>query len=106
MHMKDTSLPKGKHIKDGERYSVITNDMEHCIICGRKRQAIHEIFFGNANRQKSKDWGMTLPLCDEHHQLIHRNRTARIATQKVGQKKFEELYGHEKFMEVFKKNYV
>lgn len=104
--MKDSSLPMGKHIKDKERYTVVAYNMRDCFFCGKPKTDIHEIFYGNANRQKSKDWGMCLPLCRECHRKVHASKAARLYTQYCGQKRFEQLYGHEKFMEVFKKDYI
>ena len=79
--------------------SIITNDMEHCFICGNPTVAFHHVINGVANRKKSDKYGLIVPLCPRHHDEIHQN-------QKLAQKKFEEVYGHEKFMEVFRKNYI
>lgn len=104
--MKDTSLPKGRHVKDRERYSILVDNLDVCVFCGRPRADLHEVFFGTAKRQASKDWGMVIPVCRDCHSYIHRFRPTRLYTQKEAQKVFEEKYGHEKFMEVFGKNYV
>ena len=34
-----------KNISDSKRYSILTDDLEHCIICGRPNVNKHEIFF-------------------------------------------------------------
>jgi len=35
--------------------------------CGRPYAHLHEIFFGNGQRQKSIQWGLQKRLCYEHH---------------------------------------
>lgn len=70
----------------------------------------HHIFFGTANRRLSEEYGLKLYLCINHHTeglgAVHKNKDFDILLKKIAQKKFEEKYGHEKFMEVFKKNYL
>ena len=61
-----------------KRYSIITDDLEHCIECGRTNINKHEVFFGTANRQKSIEDGCVVPLCGLHHNLsnagVHFNK--------------------------------
>lgn len=47
--------------------SIITDDMEFCIICGRPRQAIHHVYYGTALRKISDKHGFVVPLCNDHH---------------------------------------
>ena len=82
-----------------------------CWVCGRIQDLhTHEVFFGTANRKKSIKWGLQVRLCGEHHDLsskgVHFNKALDTQLKKFAQTKFEELYGHEKFMEVFKRNYL
>lgn len=99
-----------KHIKDSERYSILTDDLTHCIICGRGNVNLHEIFSGR-NRQNSKDYGLVIPLCQElhHNQVeckgIHFEPELRDYWHKVGQKAFEEKYD-EDFLSIFRRNYL
>lgn len=37
---------------------------------------------------------------------VHRDNDVDLALKKIGQKSFEQIYSHEKFMEVFGKNYL
>ena len=32
--------------KEKERFSILTNDLEHCILCGQKKDNLHEVFGG------------------------------------------------------------
>ena len=70
----------------------------------------HEVFHGSANRRKSIEWGCQVWLCGPHHNLstqgVHFNKKLDDKLKRYTQEKFEELYGHDKFMEVFHKNYI
>lgn len=70
----------------------------------------HEVFYGTANRKKSIDYGLQVKLCGKHHNLstegVHFNKALDKELKTYAQKKFEELYGHDKFMEIFKRNYL
>lgn len=59
---------KKDKVKDSERKSIIVPYLDKCMICGSSdRVAIHEVFFGAANRKKSKEDYMCVPLCYYHH---------------------------------------
>ena len=94
-----------------ERFSLFTDDLEHCIICGKSPINKHEIFFGSANRQKSMKYGLVIPLCTaEHHNQIeckgiHFNKELRNEWHIKGQLKFEEVYSDLEFLEIFGENY-
>ena len=79
-------------------------------MCGNPHVAEHHIFYGSANRKKSEEYGLKVYLCGPHHNLsndgVHFNPTLDLLLKKFAQKKFEEKYSHEKFMEVFHKNYL
>jgi len=94
-----------------ERESIFTDDLEHCIICGKSPVNKHEIFFGR-NRQNSIIYKLVIPLCIlEHHNQV--NNTGIHFDKKLcnewhikGQKKFNEVYPDLDFVEIFKKNYL
>lgn len=100
------------------KISIFTYDLSVCPICGRRSEHKHEIYFG-AFRNKSIEWGCIVGLCHIHHlggfdesgkyhKGVHDNAGKGIdmMLKKECQIKFEEKYGHDKFMEVFKKNYL
>lgn len=95
-----------------ERFSLFTDDLDHCIICGKSPINKHEIFFGAKNRQKSIQYGLVIPLCTaEHHNQvgctgIHFDKVLREEWQIKGQKKFQEVYPDLDFLEIFGKNYI
>lgn len=73
--------------------------------------ARHHIFAGS-RRKLSEEWGCWVWLRADFHNLadygVHgkNGHELDMRLKRECQKKFEELYGHEKFMEVFKKNYL
>ena len=70
----------------------------------------HHCIHGTANRALSELYGLKVYLCINHYtagiSAVHKDRSMDLILIKQAQKKFEELYGHNKFMEVFKKNYL
>lgn len=93
------------------RFSLFTDDLEHCIICGRSPVNKHEIF-GGRNRLNSIKYGLVIPLCTcEHHNQveckgIHFDKKLRNEWHKKGQIKFNEIYPNLKFEDIFKINYL
>ena len=90
--------------------SIVTDDWEHCFICGSSsRIAIHHCLFGTSNRKLSDKYGLTIPLCIDCHtgnKGVHNNYQLNLYVKRIAQAKFEKKYGHEKFMEVFMKNWL
>ena len=69
----------------------------------------HHIFFGNPKRRLSEEWGCWCWLTTEEHRGtkgVHNNRALDLRLKAECQQEFESLYGHEKFMEVFGRNYL
>lgn len=80
-----------------------------CWVCGNPNVEEHHIFYGSANRKKSDRLGLTCYLCHEHHTGntgVHFNKTLDLLLKKYAQQKFEEMYSHEEFMKIFKRNYL
>lgn len=50
---------------------MITEYNDYCIICGKPREDIHHLCFGNASRRLSDDDSLVLPLCRKHHAMMH-----------------------------------
>lgn len=88
--------------------SIITEDMEHCFVCGAYGVEIHHCL-GAANRKNSTKYGLVVPLCRECHignNGVHMNRERNDALKRIAQTKFEQKYSHDEWMEVFGKNYL
>lgn len=97
-----------KNIKKLERnrFSVFTEDLQYCIICGSKKDNLHEIFFGR-NRIKSMELGFVIPLCYEHHMEMHRNHEWQEFWHKKGQLYYENHLGsRNEFIHSFGKSYL
>ncbi len=94
------------------RFSIVQPDLDECFECHRRGVQLHkhEIFFGTADRKKSIKYGMVVALCPRHHNMssdgVHHNRELDLKLKRIGQKVFEERYGHDKFMDTFHHNYL
>ena len=94
------------------RFSLFTNDLDHCIICNRSPTNKHEIFFGSKHRHLSIKYGLIIPLCTvEHHNQIekkgiHYDKELQLYWKRKGQAMFEEKYPDLDFLEIFHENYL
>ena len=90
--------------------SIVQADENHCFVCGSQRGLeYHHIMHGTANRRLSTRYGLTCYLCYLHHRGrfgVHSDADMNRRLQRVAQKAFEDIHGHEMWMEVFKKNYL
>lgn len=86
-----------------KRFSIITDDLEHCYICGGKKEHLHEVIFGK-NRVNSMIYGLVIPVCSKCHDYIHNNIKLDNELKVLAQTKFEETY-EEDFLSIFHKNY-
>lgn len=88
--------------------SIISNE-RRCLVCGRTEPLhLHHVYMGG-NRRNADRFGCWVYLCARHHTStdgVHFNRELDLKLKRMCQRKFEELYSHEKFMEVFGKNYL
>ena len=90
---------------------LILQQNKECFFCKTTQGLhLHECLYGSANRKKSIEWGLQVYLCGPHHNLssegVHMNKERDMILKKYAQTEFEKVYGHTKFMEVFKKNYL
>ena len=100
--MKKRTYKQYKAEKD--RFSIFTEDLDHCLFCGRQRENLHEVIFGR-NRHNSIKYGLVIPLCYEHHLECHKNSQLQDVWKKDAQKKFEKVYPDLDFIKIFGKNY-
>lgn len=70
----------------------------------------HHVMSGTANKKLSEHFGLKVYLCLEHHTAgpyaVHNNAKVRLILSEKAQKIFEKKYSHEKWMEVFGRNYL
>lgn len=82
------------------RYSIIYQDLNKCCVCGKNKDNLHEVFYGSY-RIKSIEYGCVIPLCFEHHRLIHDNKDMDLKYKKMFENKFKEFYPNLNFNEIF-----
>ena len=70
----------------------------------------HHAIYGTANRKLSERYGLKVYLCLQHHtagpMAVHNNAGLQRQLQKDAQEAFEKRYSHQKWMEVFGRNFI
>ena len=96
-----------------KRYSIITEDLEHCIECGNTNIELHEVFYGGRNRHKSIEDGLVIPLCKKYHHRgnligIHKDKKLNTKYRKIAEQKWLDHYKKttEDFIERYGRNYL
>ena len=89
----------------------IMQETKECYITGCKDNLHkHHIMHGIANRKKAEKWGCWVWLRADWHNMsdygVHQDHNLDLCLKQTCQKKFEKLYGHDKWMEVFGRNYL
>ena len=87
------------------RYSILTDNMDRCFICGSPFVDIHEIY-GGGNRKVSMKNGFTVPLCRKHHEFVTITADANNYLKQKCQYEFEKHHTRKEFMELIGKNYL
>lgn len=87
------------------RASLFTVDLKHCIICGKAKEHLHEVFYGR-NRLNSIRYNIVIPVCLKCHLEMHKNKALQNEYHKKGQVLFNENYPDLNFIEIFGKNYL
>ena len=95
-------ISKKQAAKERKRYSIMTDDMQRCFICGQAKHDVHEIF-GGKNRAKSIEHGLVIPICRIEHGNI---KNFEKWLHRIGQLKFEETHTREEFIEEFGESYI
>jgi hypothetical protein len=87
---------------ENKRYSILTEDMDHCIIHHDKEcDDINEIFLGR-NRLNSMKYGLCIPLCRYCHSHYHIDRDMQLHWMKIGLNEFLKEHTKEEFKDIFK----
>lgn len=103
MHNKSKKLTK----LERNRYSVFSDNIESCYLCGSTHNLTwHEVYAGR-NRQNSMKFGFCLRLCLNCHSEEQENSQFNAYWYKQGQLYWEEKIGsREEFIKTFKRNYL
>ena len=76
----------------------------------RRNLQEHHVMSGTANRKLSEHYGLKVYLCLQHHtagvMAVHNNAGLQSLLRRKAQEIFEKKYSHEKWMEVFGRNYL
>lgn len=89
------------------RFSILTDNMDICYLCGRRKQHLHEVFFGR-NRQLSMKYGCVVPLCFNCHEKVHNDYSIDLKLKQECQKRYMKYYEVDKetFIKTFRSNYL
>jgi hypothetical protein len=93
------SKPKPKVIK------IQMQERKECFVCHCTYGLEGHHAFGGANRPLSELYGLKVWLCPKDHtgdDGNHFNKELRQQIQDAAQKKFEEIYGHDEFLRIFR----
>ena len=85
----------------------MTNDWEHCFVCGKPRQQIHHVI-GAAYRKKSEKYGLIIPICEQCHREVHDSPDQKLNKElkKIAQADFMMNHTYADWMKYFDKNYM
>ena len=86
---------------------MLTQYTEQCLFCRKPRSDEHHLVFGTANRKLSDYDDLTVPVCREHHELLHKNdKISRVMGQLAYERnKCAEGYSIAAARESFRKKY-
>ena len=92
-------------------WSALTDDLDHCIVCGRSPAQLHHIFYGiSTNRKHAEEDGYIIPLCYAHHtqgrDAIHLNGRMAHEWMEMAQEHYELTHTREEFRIRYGKNYL
>lgn len=79
-----------------------------CYISGAEYNLdCHHVMTGTANRKLSDKYGLWVWLRHDIHMDLHdRDKDLEIRLKQDAQRAFEKIYGHDKWMKTFRKNYI
>lgn len=69
---------------------MITKYEDNCIVCGRPTENTHHLCFGRALRKLADNNNLTIPLCMECHEELHKMKVSKALSRICGQLAFEK----------------
>lgn len=88
-----------------KRYSIMTDDLKRCYICGLSPVDIHEVYNG-CHRLASMENGFCLPLCRRHHRQATEDAWFASQLKILMQLKYEKTHTRAEFMKIIGRNYL
>ena len=86
--------------------TLISSSHDTCFLCGKRGVTHKHHCLHGSRRKKADEFGLTVYLCPQCHQELHDHGNHDLELKKLAQEKFEEVFGHEAFMDAFGKNYL
>lgn len=83
------------------RYSILTDNLDMCCVCGLPYPDINEVFSGR-NRINSIKYGLCIPLCRNCHTRYHNDREMQLYFMKRAYNIFIEKYSIDEFKNNFR----
>lgn len=88
-----------------------------CLLCKLLDDNYDEVYvreehhvMNGPDKKKAEHYGLKAYLCIPHHRTgkdaVHRNIESKRLLQRLAQTEFEKLYGHDKWMAEFGRNYL
>ena len=100
-------------IKKGNEYLLIPKPRSlwgiKCIECQRPASETHHCIGKRADRWKSEELGLTVPLCSVCHDKLHNRKEGKELKrkyQKVAQRIFEKTHSRDEWMRIYHKNFL
>ena len=101
-----TSKGRGIMTMTNSKSSSLPMEEDRCRICGTTQLLqTHHMLHGYMRKAADK-YGLTCRLCVYCHSELHDHGLYDRELQQEAQRRFEEQYGHEKYMEIFGKNFL
>ena len=82
------------------------NDKFECYICGASGTLQRHHCLHGIRRKAADKYDLTVYLCPRCHMELHDHGIGDLMLEQLAQAHFEAEHGHEKYMEVFGKNYL
>ena len=102
MHNQSAKLRK----LERNRFSLFTDDYNHCIICGSTYQLTWHEIFDDRNRPNSLRFGLCIRICLSCHKTLQNDKNFNEIWHKKGQAMFVKTYPDLDFAKMFRKNYL
>lgn len=95
-------------MKKDYQKSIMTDDLEHCYLCGSDRSIQYHHVFGASNRRKATEDGLFVPLCMDCHIKVHTEYSNRLnyTLKQRGQDAYEQICGSGSFLKRYGKSYL
>ncbi len=88
----------------------IMQEEKECYITGSPLDLHQHHVFDGSRRKASDKWGCWIWLRSDYHNMsdhgVHFDSELDLRIKQETQRRFEQLYGHNKFMAVFGKSYI